>query len=68
MKSINCNIDDSLYIFKDKSGMTWAGIIRRGVESVSMARSISELEYENKELKERIERLSRIIASFTEEK
>lgn len=64
MKSINANIEEELYQFKTRSGMTWSGIIRRGIESMTNAHNITELKMENDALKKKIEMMSEIIQRF----
>jgi hypothetical protein len=66
MRSINLDVEESIYIFKTQSGMTWAGLMKRGVESVAKSHSLAELELENADLKARIERMATVINSFTE--
>jgi len=64
MRSINIDVDEDIYIYKKTSGVTWRGLIIRGVESMRKSHSIFELEQENEDLKAKIGKMSSIIEAM----
>jgi len=60
------NITPDMLKMKEELGMTWSGMLKIAVKSRDSSFKINELEAENKDLRERLERTANLLQKYVD--